>query len=298
MICFLHFHYGSANPGRIGVSMMLDVPSRNFKRVLTTLAAGVVLVVAGCGLGDYEALLKEQSNRAKTVDDERKLLGEPLELPAIKLGDTTAPMLTEARVFLRPPKVFQCNPTPYLVGWDKYVPPVAPERNPLPLPKEKGERFTQLYGYKGEKGCNVFLAAVVSDNLKATEAERAAEVGEFQRSVWAAFLVYLKLEREPPKAQKVELQPPRTGRVLPPPLRFDLWILKEDPNDPEKATDYYLYFYRGETTDVEHVAALYQIFPAAKTADPAFMKEVEASLKSLAFGPQGELRRYEASKNR
>jgi hypothetical protein len=275
---------------------MVKLPVANSRRMLSAVSLILAATLAGgCGLGDYEALLREQQARAKAIEDERKLLGTPLDLPAVKMGDTTVSVLTEANVFLRPPKSFKCNPAPALVNKDKFSPPPSNQNVPH-LAKEKGDKMTELYGYEGGENSHILLAAAVSDNLNPSEAERTGEANEFKRSVWACFLNYIRWPKdrampEPTKKTQEELLPPRIGKQAPPPLRFDVWTWED------QQTDYFIYFYRNEGAQPEYVAVIFQ-FPAAKANDPLFLKEIDASLKSLAVGPLGAARRYEATKTR
>jgi hypothetical protein len=265
---------------------------------------------AGCGLGEYEELLRKNRNFAKGGEEDRKLLGDPLDLPPIKEGDTSAPMLTEANVFLRPPKSFKCNPAPTLVAWDRFAPQVAKGGKALQLPgKDKSERMTQLYFYKCSEGCNILLAAVTSDFFELDDSERAAEATEFKRTVWSTFTFYLQqqgrlpkeaaLPTEPKQKKQEEVTPPRVGKVVPVPLKFDVWLW-EDPEPPAKANaqteaaKYSLYFHQNA---MNYVAVIYQI-PRLRANDAALQKGIEASLKSLAIGVEGALKRYTATKGK
>ena len=173
-----------------------------FRRVASVLLVGLTCALCiGCGLGEYEELMRKNRLQSKGGDEDRKLLGEPLELPAIKEGDTSAPMLTAADVFLRPPKLFQCKPAPLEVGASKFAPQVSKSDKTVPIPgKQPGEHITQLYEYAGAEGCHIFLAAMQSDYLELSDADRAVEANEFKRSVWNAFLAYLQQRRLPKDA--------------------------------------------------------------------------------------------------
>jgi hypothetical protein len=278
--------------------------------VLTTLLmATVAVLLAGCGLGDYEALMRQNRNQSKGGDEDRKLLGEPLDLPQVKDGETSSPALTEAFVFLRPPKLFGCKPAPNLVAWDKYAPPVGKGASSVYMPgRDKGERLTQLYFYGGAEGCNVLLAAAVSDWLTLDDQERAVEASEFKRTVWSTFLVYLQqwrlpkgtaLPAEPKQKKQEEVVPPRNGKVAPPTLRYEVWIWEEPETQPKvdaksESARYSLCFYQN---DMIQVAVIFQI-PRSRASDPAIQKGIEASLKSLGVGPDGAQRRHNASKNK
>jgi hypothetical protein len=290
--------------------MLSCLPAYRHLRMICLLLITAV-ACAGCGLGEYEELLRKNRNFAKGGDEDRKLLGDPLDLPPIKEGETSAPMLTEANVFLRPPKSFKCNPAPTLVAWDTFAPQVAMGGKALQLPgKDKGQRRTELYVYKGSEGCNILLAAVTSDYFELDDSERAAEATEFKRTVWSAFAYDLQqhqgrlpkdaaLPTEPKQKKQEEVTPPRVGKVVPVPLKFDVWLW-EDPEPQAKgnaqieAAKYSLYFHQNA---MNYVAVIYQI-PRSRANDAALQKSIEASLKSLAIGVEGALKRYNSSKGK
>jgi hypothetical protein len=282
-------------------------PIHRYFHTMVLLAVAVLLT--GCGLGDYEALMRQNRNQSKGGDEDRKLLGEPLDLPQVKEGETSSPALAEAFVFLRPPKQFGCKPAPNLVAWDKYAPAVGKGANSMYMPgRDKGERLTQLYFYGGAEGCNILLAAAVSDWLTLDDQERAVEASEFKRTVWSTFLVYLQQWRLPketalpvePKLKKQEeVVPPRIGKVAPPPMRFDVWLWEEPETQPKadiksEAAKYSLYFYQNARFQV---AVIYQV-PRSRASDAGIQKGIEASLKSLAVDADGAQRRHNASKNK
>ena len=62
----------------------------------------VALAAAGCGLSDYESKMQLADVRLQRIDDENRVLGDPLILP---VGDGSPP----ADVFLRPPKGINKN---------------------------------------------------------------------------------------------------------------------------------------------------------------------------------------------
>ncbi len=74
--------------------------SRSFSRCVLLLLA---LAAAGCGLADYENKMQLADARLHRFDEENRLLGDPLVLPA---GDAPP----AADVFLRPPKGITQNP--------------------------------------------------------------------------------------------------------------------------------------------------------------------------------------------
>jgi hypothetical protein len=59
------------------------------------------LLLAGCGLADYEAKMAESQNRLQRFQEENKVLDEPLKMPnRLKDGE----VVSAGNVFLRPPK--------------------------------------------------------------------------------------------------------------------------------------------------------------------------------------------------
>jgi hypothetical protein len=285
-------------------------PRRPFGKLL--LLGTVAVLLTGCGLGDYEALLRQNRSHSKGGEDDRKLLGEPLDLPPIPENSTVAPGVTEANVFLRPPKVFRCNPAPKEICWDTYAPKVGKGAGTVIMPgKEKGDQLVKVYGYAGAEGCFIFLAAVTSGFIALDDQERALETAEFKRAVWSAFsAVYIQqrlgkdaaVPMEVKQKKQEEVVPPREGKIVPAAMRFEVWTWEEPesgkadvkvPLEREPAR-YALYFYQNNMTNV---AIIYQT-PRSRANDPAIQKEIEASLKSLAIGPDGAGRRYSASKNK
>ncbi len=71
-------------------------PRRPF-RILIPIA---LLALTGCGVADYEKKMQDAEVRVQRFDEENRLLGEPLFLPAHTDKEEGAPI----DVFLRPPK--------------------------------------------------------------------------------------------------------------------------------------------------------------------------------------------------
>lgn len=246
----------------------------------------LILAVApsGCGLADYEERMREERNRIKASDEEKGLVGNPLDLPNHS-PDSDLPGLVEVNAFLRPPKVFACKPA--AVG-----------------PVGLGDS-TALFAYVGSDNRYVLMAA----NGK------GQEQASFARDVWKAFAGYLRLRGLPqqqmpaePKSKRVEEKIPlRAGKEPPQPLRFDIWTWdepegwagsKEDKKSPgagkEKSavevvqpSRYWLCFYKNGNANV---AAIFQV-PLARGTDAAILRGIDASLKTLATGSQAEKRR-------
>lgn len=238
----------------------------------------LILGCVGCGLADYEDRLREDRARAKALEEERKTLGDPLELPTAEGEDTGPPALADCNVFLRAPRSFGCATKPALGKFGGI----------------------DLYAYSGQDGKYVFLAA----------ANGEAHAAEFEKNVWTAFTQYLErrlpknLVPTEPKKKSEELKtPPRLGREVPQPLRYNIWTWEEPAQPPQKKDGkaepvsadreparFYLCFYRNGPISV---AVIYQL-PASRADDPATNKGIEASLKSLAVGGEGLQRRVTA----
>jgi hypothetical protein len=239
----------------------------------------LLAALTGCGMADYEKLLKAEHQKVKQIDEEKKHLGDPLEIPNPPLNDNGSPpdnSLGDMNLFLRPPKVFGCSTTSVgVVGYGK---------------------STALYGYSGVKDHNLLLAGSVGEKPE----------GEFRDDVWQAFHTYLTKNRglareqwpaEPKKKQHERKQPLPVGKDTPPPLELDVWTWdepeptaegKKDPKavDKDKKREparYWLYFYKSGTFQV---AAIYQV-PQARAGDLPMLRGMDASIKSLAVGADG-----------
>jgi hypothetical protein len=69
----------------------------------TRMAGLVALLAAGCGLNEYETLMRKTQDRVQRFDEENRLLGEPLVAPTVTDPKTKANVAV-AEVFLRPPR--------------------------------------------------------------------------------------------------------------------------------------------------------------------------------------------------
>jgi hypothetical protein len=244
------------------------------------------LALAGCGLGNYEEQLRREQARVKMIEEEKKLLGDPVEMPYAAPTDIAAmpaselPGPTDANVFVRPPKSFACkSKSEGLVG--------------------KGK--VSLYGYSGTEGRNVLVGAYAADKTEK----------DFQEEIWQAFRDYLAHSRgfqpqqlpDAPKDKKHEKKPLLAiGREVPQVLDLDLWTwdeadlapAKKDPKsapaDKDKKQEpsrYWIYFCR---SGVVQAAVIYQV-PLQRANDAAVARSIEASIKSLGVGPEAVSRR-------
>jgi hypothetical protein len=246
----------------------------------------LALTNSGCGLADYEERLKENRSRIKSIEDEGKLLGDPIDPPPPKQDGPNPLAFAESKIFLCLPRAFKCKaPTKGPVSWGKYV---------------------QLFDFEGTESRSVLIAASTAETT---------DTAAFERDVWLAFTHYLatRLPKqflavvEPDQPKQVELQPLRLGKETPLPLKFTKWsyeepkqaFVKKDPSPAasdkdgskspadKQACRYLIYFYHRDTL---RVAIIYQV-PAARADEAATINGIDASLKSLAVGFEGDLRR-------
>lgn len=76
--------------------------------ILRILPAVLLLSVPGCGwLNDYQAKMQVEQSRMERFDEENKLLGEAIDMPAKKEGTKDA---DAAEVFFRPPRGISTTP--------------------------------------------------------------------------------------------------------------------------------------------------------------------------------------------
>src|SRR5262245_16166442 len=59
----------------------------------------VIALACGCGLSEYEGLMASEQARVRRIDEENKLLDDPIEWPAMKEGEKGW-----VDIFFRPPK--------------------------------------------------------------------------------------------------------------------------------------------------------------------------------------------------
>jgi hypothetical protein len=146
------------------------------------------------------------------------------------------------------------------------------------------------------------LAASISEKMTATE---------FHEEVWKAWQSYLGMRGLPreqwpaldPKDKKYEKKHPLPfGKNPPVGLDFDVWTWDEPESpaegkkDPKAAGDkdkkrarahYWLYFYKN---GAQQAVVIYQV-PQARANDPATLRGIDASIKSLALGNDSSERR-------
>jgi hypothetical protein len=105
------------------------MPARHTRPILLTLLG---LLLAGCGVADYEARMKETQQRIKQYEEESKLLGAPVSPPTAKneAGQPTA----VASFTLRLPQAISTQPSAEARGglYYDYMPAVIPPMTAYP----------------------------------------------------------------------------------------------------------------------------------------------------------------------
>ncbi|WP_146751194.1 hypothetical protein, partial [Pseudomonas aeruginosa] len=75
-------------------------------------AAVLLLGANGCGLSEYEEQIDREQKRLQLIDEENKLLGEPIEAPKIKETNSTVFQISATTLFFRPPRGIGAKPGP------------------------------------------------------------------------------------------------------------------------------------------------------------------------------------------
>jgi hypothetical protein len=251
-----------------------------FIRFLRGNALAALLVgLLGCGLGDYEKLMKEERDKAKVVEEDKKHLGEAVDPPVMLEGEAFPPTLQMNNFFLRPPKLFKCKPGPPKL----VVPGIG------------------LYLFEGQDGCNVLAAASIQERMN-------KDFGIFQTRVWEVFREYsgtrVPKNKIPPEdvpaLVKKEIKTPPITREPSPPHKFEyftwdeteLAVPKKDPKAPAPDKDapkkelsrFYFWFHQSGNT---YVAVIFQV-PLARVEEPALLKGMDVSLRWMGIDEDGQ----------
>jgi hypothetical protein len=235
------------------------------------LVCTLVTLVAGCGLSEYEDRIKEEQGRLKRIEDENRILGEPVDLPQPMPGDKSMPALQECQLFFRPPRTLQIDP-----AVNAFV--------------AKSQQL-RLYPYKGTEKRLLLLGAVT-----APLSEK-----DFQKDVWQAFENYetkraphIAVPSEMPKVKIDERYPIQITKESPMPIRYKSfvwdepasagWEIPDDDGQPKKAQALSRFFFHltKREGDNTQVVVIYQV-PKTKV-DEQLLTGIDASLKSLATG--------------
>lgn len=242
--------------------------------------------LSGCGLSDYERKIDEQQERIREVDEQAKMLGEPLQLPVFKEGDEEIPRLRQWGVFLVPPKIISSE----LVAEDAFGNP----------------KF--LYRYAGPEGYNIFLGAKprpAKDKEPAVDDQQSnpkanAQLTFFDQVEFALrFYCYQQWKvGEPlipvPPAKSIEsrqitVNSFRVGNLPPADTVLTEYVLQS----PEKVAEPARFQIYTLAKDQMEIAVVYQ-YPEKLVSDrkafDEWQKTVENSLKTLQIGARGEQR--------
>jgi hypothetical protein len=250
-------------------------PSRLAAAVLGSLG---LLLAAGCGLGDYEALMDAERARLKVFDEENLLLDKPLLMPVNldpkegKLAEQ--PALLRIKVFLRPPKG---------------VSSTCADKDEKKSDQPANASGIPLYRYAWVEDSNLFLAGAIG--MPAEEFQRGVRVGlgNFHAAKYKRPLPILDPppKDKPEKDRAVALKPlaSRSGQL--PPIRFQTQTLEEkapatDLKQEATRFRYQIYYHQ---SGKNQVAAVYQ-FPLHAGEPPGGGKAINFSLKTLGVGPK------------
>jgi hypothetical protein len=208
-------------------------------------------LAVGCGLSDYGALMEAEQKRLHNLDEEAKLLGEPADLPG--KGGPGQPA-KGPDIFLRLPKGI--SPRPEAVGdvLFRFSRPPTYGYGRYSSRDEQPAPFQEVY---------VGLAASGTAN-------------EFMTKVLQPF------GATPGTPGKKIIHPP--GRD---PMEF-AWINFEDTGNPPSAFQSFSLNKTGAQT--VHVAIIFRM-PKDQAQTSAITKSIDASLQTLAIGPEAEQER-------
>src|SRR5438876_4907175 len=76
----------------------------------------LLVLVAGCGLAEYEAKMAEEQERLRYVDEENKWLEGPLRWPEKRETDKDGKGVPPSEIFLRPPRGIALAPDERPIG--------------------------------------------------------------------------------------------------------------------------------------------------------------------------------------
>jgi hypothetical protein len=105
------------------------MPARHTRLMLVPLLG---LLLAGCGVAEYEARMKEAQQRIKQYDEESKLLTSPVAVPTAK--NESGQSVPVATFHLRLPQTVSTQPSPVARGglYYDYVPTTIPPMTAYP----------------------------------------------------------------------------------------------------------------------------------------------------------------------
>lgn len=132
---------------------------RHGRAIALSLVLLLSVAIVGCGLGDLESRMDQQTKRIKILDEENKYLGWALEIPSVKGADGNLQPYWPFDFFLRVPREI----TPVNKDNEAYsaTGDIPPGVGVLPLFKFSGSR----------EGTNLFVAAGIVADGKPKEKE-------------------------------------------------------------------------------------------------------------------------------
>jgi hypothetical protein len=255
-------------------------PRRLVSLALIALAAAGC---TGCGLGDYEDLMRREQSRVTSILQENALLGEPVQPPSVNLALQGSQPLQQFDVFFRGPKSFKYEPQPKIICTTKNL---------------------FLFGYGDPDARRIWLGSM---------AMIEKQDADFYFEVWTAFRVYLtkRLPKnlvpvEMPRTKSDDRTPLQLGKEPPKSIKFESFVWDEpefstfikDPNAPPEAKDlprYYFNFsnYTSNNPTINATIRTVVIFqvPRSKLDEPGLENAMNASLTTLAFEQDSRTRR-------
>ena len=240
---------------------MAPIPFRFCPRLL--LVAALSLPAIGCSLSEYEAGMAREQKRVEQFDEEARLLGGPIELPAPKEEPSSAESPKPAvDVSVRLPWSIATKSDMAMLGELLYHYPRIATPHPASPRKHTGQERPESPFQA------VYLAAIP-----------AGDWSDFTNKVQQPFV---SRGMSASNSASVVKEPPRRGQ-----MEFKSLTFADTSNPP---TTYLVFFYLAHQVQV---AIVYQV-PTDKVNNPDVTKAVDYSLQSLGVGPDaiGQRQRY------
>jgi hypothetical protein len=242
----------------------------------------LLVMVAGCALGDYEAQIDKQRKRLDVLDEENRFLNEPIEVPKTENKDGTKSPTWPFDVYVRLPKDFGASINATLSFSSQ-----------------------PLFRYGPRDGYYAFVAAGLIPEKKDSKDSKGKDskpapsewpVETFRANVHGALREYcykeLKIASFPPldgasyrKMTKVPLSD--EGEPLPA-IAFDVLYFK--------AGDFRFDLYFHQQNNLQ--AAIVFQYPQSLANDENLKKGLDWSLSTIAFGSEAANRRFALQRRR
>lgn len=213
---------------------------------------------AGCGLSAYEAKMAAEQKRIETLDEENKLLGDPIELPqdgnasGLPLGVNSAAKKAP-EIFLRLPRSLSSKSDPGTYGDILHH-----------FGRVQTSSYGRGYGQGNDAKANPFEDAYVGVTAN-------QNFDDFKNKVLQPFGV------QPTEWAKVEINPPGRNRIEFQATRF------VDAN----SASFLVYLHPGATAQVAIILRV----SGAQVQSAEVKKGVDLTLQSLALGTEAEQQR-------